>query len=109
LLHQPVEEHAAGLREPTVETEKEFVEIRLYVSGRDGTLVSAAQPSFQQGDDQVDRVEFLARSLAAGGNDVRLGSSTIAGLVFDMERIIPRLDHVVGICDTLASEHAEDA
>ena len=38
------------------------------------TLVSAAQPAFQQGDDPVNRVEFLARSLAAGGKYVRLES-----------------------------------
>ena len=67
MLHESVEEFAAVLREATVEAEREFVEVGLKVSGRDGALVSAAQPSFKQGNDQMNMVEFLPRVVAAGG------------------------------------------
>ena len=60
------------LREAAVETEGEFVEICLQVRGCDGTLVGAAQPAFQQGDDQMNVVKFLTRNLAAGGDDVSM-------------------------------------
>jgi hypothetical protein len=71
-LHESVEKFAAVLRKATVEAEREFVEVGLKVSGHDGALVSAAQPSFKQGNDQMNMVEFLQRILAAAGEDVRM-------------------------------------
>ena len=63
MLNEPVEKLAPVLREATVESERELVEIRLQASWRESTLVGAAQPAFKQGDDQMNRVEFLARHL----------------------------------------------
>src|SRR6266446_6122472 len=70
LWHEPVEKLSPVLREATVESERELVEIRLQMRRRDGTLVGAAQPAFEQGDHQRNRVEFLTRWLAPGGDDV---------------------------------------
>ena len=74
MLYEPVEQHTAGLREATVETNREFVKLCLSVIGRESPLVRAAQPAFQQGDDQGNMVAFLTRRLAAGGADMSLVS-----------------------------------
>ena len=66
-----MEELASVLPEPAVEAEGEFVELRRPVGGGDGSLVRATQPAFEQGDDQVNVVEFAAGRRAAGGDDVR--------------------------------------
>jgi hypothetical protein len=48
-LPEAGEKLASVLREAAVETEGEFVEIGLQVSGSDGTLVGTAQPAFEAG------------------------------------------------------------
>ena len=59
LLHEQVEELATMPREASVETRRELIEIRLQVRERDSTLVSASQPAFDQGGDQMNVVELF--------------------------------------------------
>ena len=54
LLHQTKEKLASTLGSPTIESERELVEIVAQMFMTDGPLVRSHQPSFEQGDYAVD-------------------------------------------------------
>ena len=53
LLHEAMEQQAAGPRGASVKSESKLIEIKIQMVGRDGTLMSAQQPTFEQGGDLV--------------------------------------------------------
>src|SRR6266436_5703706 len=57
LLHQAKEELPPASRSPTIEAEREFIQIVIQVFQADGPLMRAQQPAFQQRDDPMDALQ----------------------------------------------------
>lgn len=63
LLEEAIKQHAAGFGSAAVKAEGELVQVVRQVFGRDGTLVCAEQPAFQERGDQMHSGQQLVGSL----------------------------------------------